>query len=1122
MKGHLAIVPALFLLAASGAAFGQNAGIQGVVTDPTGAHVPQVAIVVTNVATGVVNAVKTNEHGFYSVPFLSPGTYNVEAVQAGFAPQTRKGLKVDVDQIARIDFVLRIGAVAQTIEVTAASALLESETTSVGQVIENKRIVEMPLNLRNYLELAQLSLGVQPARSQGHGARTGGEDGTEGGLIAAGQHAYQTNVLLDGIDNSSRASGGPLGFQAQAVKPSVDAVGEFKVVTSNNSAEYGYRMGGKVLVSTKAGTNEFHGSLYEFLRNDKFDGTNFFANRAGSKKPTLRQNQFGLTFGGPIIRNNTFFFFSYQGTRIRRGQSLTSTVPGPLARNGDFSQEGLNRNRVFDPLTTCGRLGNPPCAVDPSTGREIVTRQQFPGNVIPPSRFDPIAARIVANYPLPNIPGRENMPDNFFFSPSDTDDANQYDLRVDHNFTQKDRAFFRWSVRRDFKLQNGPLPLSANGGGLGQTVDLPADNVAASWTHAFSPTMYNEARFGFTHYPTRFDILDKENLNRKFGIKNAPGDTFNDGLDHGLARFSPAGYNEIGSRSFWPNRNFMDNYQVNDNVLIQKGSHGLKGGVEFRRMDIFREAQRFRRGRFVFSKVYTAEKPNDAASRSVTGNGLADMLLGWASQTQVGNQLSEDAIAPYWGLYFLDDWKIGSRLTLNIGLRWELFQTPYFPDGVAVGRLGVSRFITEFNVRPGDPRYETFERPKNGRDCGCKEDWNNFAPRLGLAYRVNDSTVIRSGFGIFYGEADYITSETARWINQTPDFTEVVVNGTNTAQAAFVRDGFAPVELPAKAPAPGTNIEASYDELPNQYSTQWFLDIQRELPGDVLFVVGYQGTKSTHLYSGRNINNGGAHPAIRESMRRVRPMWNTVTLRGAGANANYNSMVAKVEKRFSKGLTFISSYTWSHTIDQGDESLDEGLSGRANEYNLSAERGNSSLDRRHNFISSFTYELPFGRGKPFGAGWARATDAILGGWQIGGILVLRTGFPFDVSYPGDPQNSGTRNRGDRIRSGKLDNPTIDRWFDELAFVQSAPGVYGNAGRNVLYGPGLSNLDFIMAKRFVLPWKEHHVQFRLEAFNFTNTPHFNQPAAGLRASNNTATINSADEPRRIQFALKYNF
>ena len=1097
----------LFGLAVA-AAWAQNSGIQGVVTDPSAAPVPDVTVTITNVATGVVNTVHTNDHGFYSAPFLPTGTYRVTAEKQGFSAVSRDNLKLDVDQVARVDFSLKIGAVAETIEVTAAAALLESETTTMGQVIENKRIMEMPLNLRNYLELAKFSAGVLPARSLGRGARTAGEDGTEGGFVALGQRAFQTNVLLDGVDNSSRASGGPLGFQAQAVKPPIDAVAEFKVVTNNNSAEYGYRMGGKVLVSTRSGTNELHGSLYEFLRNQKFDGTNFFANRSGSRKPTLRQNQFGATLGGPVLKNRTFYFFSYQGTRIRRGRSFTSTVPSALARSGDFSREGVNRDRVYDPQTTTG------------TGT-AARRQPFASNLIPANRFDPITAQIIAQYPLSNIPGREFLPDNFFFAPSDTDDANQYDIKVDHNFSDRDRTYYRYSIRRDFKLQNGPLPLSAYGGGLGQTVDLPSDNLMGSWTRSITPTVYNEARFGYTHYPTRFDILQTENLNKKFGIQGVPGDTFNDGLDHGLARFTPTGYNEIGSRSFWPNRNWLENLQFNDNLLIQRGRHALKTGVEWRRSDIFREAQRFRRGQWRFTKVFTAEQPNVAASRTATGNGLADMLLGWAAGTTVGNQLSEDVVAPYWGLYVQDDWKISRKLTMNVGLRWELFQSPYFPEGVPVGRLGVSRFLTEFNVPRTDPRYETFQRPTDGRDCGCKEDRNNFAPRLGLAYRLTEKTVARVGFGIFYGEADYLTSESARWINQTPDFTEVVVNTDNITPAAQVRNGFAPVQLPASAPVAGTNVEVSRDEYPNQYASQWFIDLQREVPGDILLSIGYQGAKATHLYQGRDINNGGPHPSIPASQRRVRPRWNGVTLRDPGFNSSYNALVIKAEKRFSRGLTFIAAHTWSHNIDQGNESLDEGLAGVANPYDYRNERGNSGLDRRHSFVGSFTYELPFGRGRAIGGAWSRAADMLLGGWQLGGIVSLRTGFPFSVGYPGDTQNSGTANRGDRIGVGTLPNPTIDRWFDEFAFVASAPGVFGNTGRNVLYGPGSRNFDFILGKRFDLPWEGHWLQFRFESFNFTNTPTFGQPSAGLRAAS-TATITEADEPRRIQFALKYSF
>jgi hypothetical protein len=888
----------------------------------------------------------------------------------------------------------------------------------------------------------------------------------------------------------------------------VDAIGEFKVVTNNNSAEFGYRMGGKVIVTTKSGTNEMHGTLYEFLRNDKLDGTNFFANRSGSKKPTLRQNQFGGTIGGPVIKNRTFYFFSYQGTRVRRGRSFLSTVPSQAARDGDFSNEGLNRNRVFDPLSTTG------------TGA-AATRLAFPNNRIPASRFDPVVKPIVDFYPLPNIPGRDYQPNNFFFAPSDIDTSNQYDIKVDHNFTSRDRTFFRYSIRRDDKFQNGPLPPSAFGGGLGQTVFLPSDNVMGSWTKSLTPTLYNEARFGYVHYPTRFDILQTENLNKKFGIKGVPGDTFNDGLDHGLARFTPTGYNEIGSRSFWPNRNFLENYQFNDNLLWQKGSHSVKTGFEYRMSNIFREAQRFRRGQFAFNKVFTAEQPNVAASRTATGNGLADMLLGWASSTTVGNQLSEDAYAPYWGAYIQDDWKVSRRITVNIGLRWELFQAPYFPAGVPIGRLGVSRYLTEFNVARTDPRFETFQRPTSGKDCGCKQDFNNFAPRIGIAYKATEKTVVRAGFGLFYGEADYLTSESARWVNQTPDFTEVTVNTNNIDPAALVRNGFAPVQLPARAPVSGTSVDVSRDEYPNQYAAQWFFDVQRELPGDILFAVGYQAAKATHLFAARDINFGGPHPTIPANQRRVRPQWQTVSLRDPGFNSSYNAMVVKAEKRFSKGLTFIASYTWSHNIDQAEESLDENLSGRANPYNLRNERGNSSLDRRHNFITSFTYELPFGRGRTFGSGWNRAADTLLGGWQLGGIFTARTGTPFDINYPGDPQNSGTRNRGDRVGSGVLSNPTIDKWFDETAFVVSAPGVFGNTGRNVLYGPGARNFDVILGKRFTMPWENHSLQLRFESFNFSNTPAFGQPNAGLRGQA-TATINDADEPRRIQFGLKYMF
>ena len=1083
--------------------FAQNSGIQGVISDSTGGVIPAANVTVVNIATGVEYEAQSNETGLYSVPFLSPGTYTLTARTEGFAPSTRENLKLDVQQIARVDFTLSVGTVAEIVEVSAAAALLESEQASMGQVIENQRIVEMPLNKRNYLELAQLSVGILPGATVGAGTRPGRD---EAGFVGMGMRGYQNNVMIDGIDNGSRAGGGPLGFEAQASKPSVDAVGEFKVVTNNMSAEYGFRMGPKVLVSIKSGSNDLHGSAFEFVRNEKLDATNFFANRSGAAKPTLRQNQFGGTLGGPIIKNKTFGFFSYQGTRIRLGRSFLATVPSSLARSGDFSMERTNFNQIFDPASTVG------------TGADA-SREPFPNNTIPARRFDPVSTPLLSRYPSSNIEGREFGFNNYFRAPSDADDTDQYDFRVDHNLGESDRLFFRMSIRRQFRVNQSPLPVEAGGQG-GQTVDLNGDNLAFNWTHSFSPTLHNEARFGFTHFPTRFDTLIQEPLNATLGIKGAPGDTFEDGFDQGFSFFNINGYNNLGTPCCWPNINNMDNIQIVDNLLWQKGNHGIKIGFDYRRLNIFREAMRFRRGQFLFNRVFTAEEPNSGGSRARTGNGLAEMMLGTVGQTRVGNPAGENAVVPYTGLYIQDDWKVTPKLTLTMGLRWELFNRGYYPKGHIPGRTGVSNYITVYNgLAAGQEEY--WDRPEDGSDCGCENDRNNFAPRLGLAYRLNEKTVIRASAGIFYGEGDIVTDGSA-WSRQVPDFTEIITpTFDNITPVTLVKDGFLPVTLPAAEPLPNTGASASYQSQPTQYASQWFIDIQRELPENTVWIIGYQGS-STHFMQYRfDINNPGPHPTIPARRRRLRPQRTGVTLGEPGANASYNALVTRLEKRFSKGVTFLTSYTWSHNIDNNTQFLDTGLFNVANQYDRGAERSSANIDMRQSFTSSFTWQLPFGKDRAIGSNWGRAADAILGGWQIGGLVSLRTGFPFEVTFPGDPQNSGTTNRGDRVGSGVLSNPTIDNWFDQSAFVVSAPGVYGTNGRNVLRGPGGKNFDFMLGKRFRMPWEGHTVQFRFEAFNFTNTPQFGQPNGGmLRAA--TGTINRAGEPRRIQFGLKYLF
>ena len=1114
---------AVFLLAVS-MAFAQTAGtIQGTVSDDTGAVIPGTSILVTGVETGVEYTATTNEVGFFTVPGLNQGLYSVAASAEGFSTQEFQEVRLEVQQTMRLDFTMAVGSVTETVEVSAAAILIQSEKTEVGQVIDSKRILEMPLNGRNYLELAKFAVGILPSAEMGKGTRHDGVRGGEGGILAVGMHAAQTNVLLDGADNSSRNSGGALGFQAQATKPSIDAIGEFKVVTNNMSSEYGYRMGAKILVSTKSGTNDFHGSLYEFIRNDKLDGTNFFANRSGSAKPTLRRNQFGATVGGPFIRNTLFGFFSWQTTKDRAGQSFTSSLPSRAALGGDFSMQPDPDREIYDPLT----LNN---------GR----RDPFPNFVIPVDRFDPVSVNLLANYPAPNIGGRENLRNNFFFAPADTIDHNQYDMKVDWNINDSTRAFGRYSIRDEFVVQNGHLPLPANGGS-GQTIDLPGQNWAAAVNSTFGATMFNEVRFGYTFFPTRFDIPFTEALNPVFGVKGAPGDSIGDGLDHGYALSLPSGFRDLGPRGFWPNVNKLDNLQLSDNFTMVKGSHTLKFGVEYRRTDIPRSPSRHRRGRFNFSGVYTAEQPNVAASRGATGNSIADMLLGWASNGRWGWPNGEEEIVPYWGFFVQDDWKITSRLTMNIGLRYELFRAPTFPDPQNhTLNSTVNRFLAEANGRPfgdgeglqvnapgawGEAEFlPFFVTPTSGSDCGCKNDLNNFAPRLGLAYRASDKTVVRVGLGIFYGEHDNTQGESARFNTGAPNSNEFDIAQPRDFSTFFVQDGF-PASTRTGLPRPGLNANVKQDGAwPQFYAAQWFLDIQRELPGNTLLTIGYNGSSTSQIPGSININRPLTPDATtRWQNRKIRPFFNSVNLRGAlFLNQNYNSLTIKAEKRFTKGFTFLSSFTWAHNIDVVNENLTTGTSSQQRfTYDAGIERGNASLDRRLSYVMSFLYELPFGPGKN------RLTSGpgawILGGWQVGGIVNLLGGTPDSHTINRNTTNVGGANRGDVVGDINLPSSqrTIDRWFNTDAIVAGQPGVLDNAGRNLIWGPATKAFDFSLSRKFTLPWEGDYIQFRFESFNFTNTPSFGRPNTSIGAAA-AGTINTASEPRRIQFGLKFIF
>ncbi|HTM48743.1 MAG TPA: TonB-dependent receptor [Bryobacteraceae bacterium] len=1071
------------------ALFAQQATIRGVVTDSSRAVIPKVKVTVTNKTTSVSQTIETNDSGVYVAPFLSPGPYRVEASKPGFATVSQDNLKLDVEQTARVDFTLQVGAVTETVNISAAAALIDSQTSVVGQVISNKSIVDLPLNGRNYLELARLTAAVVPAR--------GSREDSKGAFSAVGQHGSQTNISLDGVDNSARLSGGILGNEAQIVTPSIDSVSEFKVVTNNNSAEYGFRLGGMVIVSTKSGGNQLHGTLYEFLRNEKLDGANFFA--VGRPKPPFRQNQFGGTAGGRIIRDRTFFFVSYEGTRIRLGQSRTSTLPIDPLRNGDFT----GARTIYDWNTT-----------RPDAAGRII-RDPFPSNRIPANRFDPVARRVIDLYPAVNGAGRVN---NFFFSPTQSDDTDQIDTRLDHSFTPNHRIFGRYSRRLTDRINPGPLPLPADGGAWA-TEHLIGHSGVMNLNSVLSPAINNEFRAGLTRGDTVRDLPWQDNFNQKLGINGITD--LGDFNQRGMARFAPSGYATVGATTFWPNVNNLDLFQLSDNMLLIHGHHAVKVGFDFRREDLFRRAARFARGFFGFDGSFSQD-PNN---RGATGDAMADFLLGAANSSTIGNPNGETAITHNYSAFAQDDWRLTTRLTLNLGVRWDMFGPPSFRN---FKETPVSNFI----FTPGSQQYQIV-RPKDESDCGCDRDLNNFAPRVGLAYQLTPKTVVRSGLGLFYGQPDAISFfGDARFQNLPPEFTEITFPTDRlSSPSRVVSAGFPANLIPATTVLEDVFVNTAPRFIPTQYSTQWFLDVQRELPLQTVLTVSYIGNENHNMTQIRNINQPLKPGPGTVKSRSPHPFFGWIVFRDPSGNGVYNALTAKVEKRYSQGLTMMTAYTWSHAIDNVAEALTTaGGQELQDSYDLRRNRANSSFDLRHAFVMSALYELPFGRGRQ----WLTRggpLDWVLGGWQVGGILTLRSGQPFTATVSTDISNTGTsnptggvsnQNHPNQLRDGNLPSGqrTIDRWFDVGAFGIPANFTYGNGGRNTLTGPGFHNLDFKIGKNFVF-LENKRVEFRAEAFNVSNTPHFGLPAANVNLAT-AGRISAAGAPRQIQLGLKFVF
>jgi hypothetical protein len=1073
LKVHRVILLCAAFFAFATTALGQTAQITGRISDATGAVVAGAQITLTNQANGFKRDTITNEEGYYTIPLVQPGTYEINVHKDGFKVVIRTGVVLNVEQVARLDFTLETGAVTETVNVTSDAPLLNSETSSVGQVVDNKTVVTLPLNGRNYSQLATLAPGATP----NPGSRT------SDGFSLNGNRLFQNSFQVDGADNNNYIFGVDTN-STQALRPSVDAIQEFKVETANYSAEYGRAAGGIISVAIKSGTNQLHGSAFEFLRNDALDASNFFANRNRLRKPPLRYNQFGGTIGGPIWRDHTFFFFSYQGTRIRRSDTAVVTVPTADQKRGIFGS--IN---IFDPANVVSGA-----------------RVQFANNTIPAARIDPVGQRIAALYPDPNQPGTIN---NYASIQSQRDNADQYDVRGDHTFSERDKVFARYSLS-DRESVTSPIFAPPGNGGVFATAPLrvipKAWSIAGGYTRVFSTSAVNELRINYTQNDSDQLALATQSLYDQFGIKGVP--QF-DGLV-GLPTFNVTNYTGLGDRTFAPNPKQAKIYQISDGFSLTKGAHGMKFGGEFWRILGFAGTSNNARGTFTFNGQFTSRVPGTG-----TGNAIADLLLGQTSTAVLTTRQIVRMKADNYGIYFNDNWKVSPKLTLNLGLRYEL--TTRFRER--------DNRHASFDLNPGSPTYGTVVLAKDGdhrAETFSNLDKNNFAPRVGFAWQITDKTVLRAGGGLFYGGFGYYA------VGQTtaaspPFFLNIAFpSASNAAQSNVILSNGYPADAlsPTRLANPAVGAQLYDYPFPTVY--QGNLSIERELFGGFVGSVAYVGNSTVHL-NGQIDVNAPVPGAGAVNPRRPFPTFGAINLFSGYGHSSYHSLQTKIERRFRSGFSLLSSYTWSHALDNTQDAEDTTIPTiPQNQFNTNAEKAASGYDLRHRFVTSAIYDLPFGReGKLLGG--SKITRAIFGGFQLGGILVIQTGQPVNPSVAGNPANTTNPTRPNRLADGNLSRGqrTVDRWFDPTAFALSAPFTFGNSGRNVIYAPGLANLDLLIGRNFIFT-ERVRLEFRGEFYNFTNSAHFGRPNAVI-GSPQAGTITTTSVPnRQIQLGLRLVF
>ncbi len=1038
-----------------------TADIVGRVTDASGATISGARVIIENSATGGTRSALTGNSGDYALNLLWPGRYALRIEATGFKTFVLPELILSAGDRVRVDALMKIGQMEETLEVVANASGLQSDTSTLSAVITDRPVQDLPLSGRNYFELAQLVAGANagPPSALSSGARP--DDRRQTSAISVnGQSDVLNNNLIDGIDNNERIIG------TIGVKPSIDAIAEFRVQTSLYSAEVGRTPGGVVNIVTKSGTNAYHGSVYEFFRNDILDARDFFST-TGSK-PKYRQNQFGGSIGGPIRKNRTFFFGDYEGLRIVQGITGVSTVPTPPQTRGDFSD-----------------LPTP--ILNPFTGT------QFPGNVIPPEWIDPIGAHYAALYPAPTAPGFIN---NYSGSQNRTQFSSTFDARIDHRFSDDESFFARYSFNDVATFTPGVFPprdgiepggdLFAMSGQAEQT----AQNAQLNYIHIFNPRLLMELKAGFARLNNAsFPLNYGRNVSSEFGMQgvNLSSETT------GLSPIWVVGYSPLGDSGFLPLRNIENNFQYAGSLTHTRGTHNLKMGASLIRRQALNSQQKWGIGFFAFV--------------GLTGNSIADLLLGIPYQTTRQNELAAPGYRTWEsGFYIQDDWRAKPWLTLNLGLRYDIF-TPFTESHDRISNLDVA-----------NARILVAGRNGVSDTAGIKTDYRDVAPRIGFAAMFGPGMVVRGGYGLTFFPTNY----TSPFNLKNPPF----ASSYGPVYFQPLSAGL-PLPSPIDPDNPTGALAAQALDYRAAYMQQFNLTVEKEISGNVLRIgyVGQAGRRLAQIFYNINIAPPSPlpNPASRTPFAASLPNVSTIGFSKAAGTSSYNALQLSLERRHKSGLAIGSNYTWAHGIDDV-----WGLSGEAifgygvlPDAVAEVDRGNSDLDVRHRFALTANYEIPAGKSLKGLKQW------VLGGWQVNGIAVYQTGLPFTIINAVPQSNTGVdatqSDRPNRVKSGTLPHPSLDRYFDTSAFVQQDFGTLGNSGRNILFAPSFKKVDLSLFKQFDLrePWT---LQFRAECYNITNTPGFGAPNTilGDPGFGTISDTNHNYTPRQFQFALKLLF